>query len=391
MNVKLMDIQRQHAENAKEYEAAALAVMQSGNYILSENIKSFEKEFAEYIGVKHAVSVANGSDALYICLLGLGIEPGDEVITTPFTFIATSEAITRIGAKPVFVDINPDTYNIDENEIEKAITVKTKAILPVHLYGKCCNMDKINSIAKQYNLKIVEDACQAAGSSYHNRKAGSLGDAACFSFFPTKTLGCEGDGGIITTNDDDLAEICFSLRSHGFGVGGIKAYNKKHPYHPLDVETSIDVSAPKYFNFLTGCNSRLDEIQAAILRKKLPKLDSFVSRRRDHAAFYTKELANCHFKLPVEDKDCVENYYVYVIQHPEAKKIMEYLHQNGIGSLTYYPRPLHIQAALCDLGYRNGDFPHAEKAALTTFAIPVYPELTAEEREFVVKTLKEYK
>lgn len=391
MNIKLMNIERQHTENAKEYEDAALEVMRSGNYILWENIKAFEKEFAQYVNVKHAISVANGSDALYIALLGLGLEPDDEVITTPFTFIATSEAITRIGAKPVFVDINPDTYNIDEKAIEKAITSKTKVILPVHLYGQCCNMDKINSLAKQYNLKVVEDACQAAGSSYHGRKAGSLGDAGCFSFFPTKTLGCEGDGGIITTNDDDLAEICVSLRSHGFGLGGLKAYNKKHPYHPLDAETSIDIAAPKYFNFLTGCNSRLDEVQAAILRRKLPKLDSFVERRRIHASAYSRALADCGFKIPFETEGTEQNYYVYVLQHPRAKKVMDYLHDNGIGSLTYYPRPLHIQAALKYLGYRNGDFPVAENAAMTTFAIPVYPELTEEEREYVIKILKEFK
>lgn len=390
MEIALMDIKRQHSENSDEYEKAALEVLRSGMYIMGKNVKDFEREFASYCGVKHAIGVGNGTDALSIALKALGIGFEDEVITCPFTFFATSEAIAAVGAKNVFVDVDPSTYCIDTTKIEAAITKNTKAILPIHFYGQPANMDEINKIAKKYNLYVIEDACQGAGASYKGRKTGSLGNIGCFSFFPTKTLGCDGDGGMITTNDDALADACRSIRVHGSGIAGLNTFNLLNKNKKaLDPNKDIDLNAPKYYNFLIGQNSRLDALQAAILRKKLTHLDNFVERRNDNANYYNEKLANTEYILPKHNSDITHGYYLYVLSHPRAKEIIQYLKNNGIGVGIYYPVSLHEQKALSYLGYKTGDFPQAERLSKTTFAIPVFPELKKEERTYIVSKLLE--
>ncbi|HBQ25256.1 MAG TPA: transcriptional regulator, partial [Syntrophomonas sp.] len=276
MKIPLIDLKRQYVAIKDELEQAVLEVLAGAQYIMGNNVKAFQKEFADYIGVKHAIAVGNGTDALVIALEALGIGPGDEVITTPFTFFATAESISAVGATPVFVDVRLDTFNLDENQIEAKITSKTKAIMPVHIFGQPCEMDKINDIAAKYNLHVIEDACQAVSAEYQGKKAGALADIACFSFFPTKNLSCAGDGGIITTDNDHLADICRALRTHGSGEAGQKAYNLiNHTNENTTDNTEGDntVYNPlKYYNYLIGHNSRLDELQAAILRIKLKKL-----------------------------------------------------------------------------------------------------------------------
>ncbi len=390
MNIKLMDIQRQQAENTAEYENAVLEVLRSGNYIMGENVKAFEKEFADYMGTKYAISCGNGTDALHIALRAAGIKSGDEVITTPFTFFATAEAIASVGAVPVFVDCKTDTYCIDESKIEHAITDKTKGIIPVHFYGQPAEMDTINEIAKKHNLIVIEDCAQASGSIYKGKKTGNLGDAGCFSFFPTKTLGCAGDGGMITTNNPQIAEAAKAIRVHGSGVSGLRTYNYLKGETILDEAKDIDASAPKYYNFIIGQNSRLDEIQAALLRKKLNHLNNFIERRRKHASIYSEALKGTSFITPSEIQDTVNTFYLYALQHPEAEKVMEELKNNGIGTGTYYPVPLHELKVFETLGYKNGDFPVAEYLSKKTFTIPVYPELTEEEQNFIISILKKF-
>jgi len=390
MKINLMDIKRQHEEHAQEYETAALEVLRSGNYIMGENVKAFEKEFAEYVGVKYAVSCGNGTDALHIALRACGIKPGDEVITTPFTFFATAEAIASVGAIPVFVDCDENTYCIDASIIEDAVTQKTKAIIPVHFYGQPADMDKINSIAKKHNLVVIEDSAQASGSLYKGKKTGNLGNAGCFSFFPTKTLGCDGDGGMITTNDAHIAEAASAIRVHGSGLNGLKTYNYLKGENLLNEEKDIDLSTPKYYNFIIGQNSRLDELQAAILRKKLTHLDDFIERRRAHALKYNTMLKSTSYRIPSEVQDSVNTYYLYALMHPKAQEIMAELKKNGIGTGTYYPVPLHEQKVFESLGYKHGDFPVAEKLSAQTFTIPVFPELQEEEQDFIISILKKF-
>lgn len=390
MKINLMDIQRQHAEHAEEYEVAAIEVLRSGNYIMGQNVTAFEKEFADYVGVKYAVSCANGTDALHIALRASGIKAGDEVITTPFTFFATAEAISSIGAIPVFVDCDEKSYCIDPSKIGKAITSKTKAILPVHFYGQPAAMDEINEIARKNSLLVIEDSAQASGSLYKGKKTGSLGDAGCFSFFPTKTLGCDGDGGMITTNNTTIAEAARAIRVHGSGLSGLRTYNYLNGQKLLDENKDLDLSAPKYYNFLIGQNSRLDEIQAAILRKKLTHLDDFISRRRSHAEIYDVALKGSAYTTPSVIEGCVNTYYLYVLQHPKAQEIMTELKKNEVGTGTYYPVPLHLQKVFENLGYKIGDFPVSERLVKQTFAVPVFPELTEEEQAFVINLLKKF-
>ena len=387
MKINLMDIKRQHEEHAQEYESAALEVLRSGNYITGENVKAFEKEFAEYIGVKYAVSCGNGTDALHIALRACGIKPGDEVITTPFTFFATAEAIASVGAVPVFVDCDENTYCMDASKIEDAVTEKTKAIIPVHFYGQPADMDRINSIAEKHNLAVIEDSAQASGSVYKNKKTGNLGNAGCFSFFPTKTLGCDGDGGMITTNDIHVAEAASAIRVHGSGLNGLKTYNYLKGENILSEEKDIDLAAPKYYNFLIGQNSRLDELQAAILRKKLTHLDDFIERRRAHALKYSNALKGTSYKIPAETEGTVNTYYLYALMHPKAHEIMAELKKNGIGTGTYYPVPLHQQKAYRDLRYKDGDFPVAEQLASCVLSLPMHTELDEEQLEYITSTV----
>jgi dTDP-4-amino-4,6-dideoxygalactose transaminase len=395
MQIPLIDLQKQYAMIKNEVDQRVLKILSSANYIMGENVKQFEKEMCEYLGAKNAISVGNGTDALVIALKSLGIGQGDEVITSPFTFFATAESISAVGATPVFVDVRLDTFNIDPSKIEEKITSKTKAIMPVHIFGQPADMDEIIAIAKKYNLYVVEDACQAIGAEYKGKKIGSIGDIACFSFFPTKNLGCAGDGGMIVTNNDDLATICKALRTHGSGASGRKAYNL---LNDIDENTEEDNSVDntvynplKYYNYLIGYNSRLDEIQAAILRVKLKELDKCNDLRREHVKFYTESLKDTELIVPYEEKDVKHVYHMYILQSESRAEVVNFLKDNGIATGIYYPIPLHLQKVYKGLGYKLGDMPNAEYLSQRTFAIPVYPELSQEQREYIIKTLKSFK
>ncbi|HBI72822.1 MAG TPA: transcriptional regulator [Lachnospiraceae bacterium] len=393
MQIPLINLKRQYQALQPEIESAVHTVLASGSYIMGVNVKGFEKEFADYIGVKHAIAVGNGTDALMITLQALGIGSGDEVITSSFTFFSTAESISAVGATPVFVDVRPDTFNIDENRIEAKINRRTKAIIPVHIFGQPCAMDKINDIAAKHDLYVIEDACQAVSAEYRGKKTGTLADIACFSFFPTKNLGCAGDGGMITTDDDCLAHICRALRAHGSGEAGQKAYNL---LNNIDQEAAANAGGDntvynprKYYNYLIGHNSRLDEIQAAILRIKLKKLDAYQNQRQEHVRYYNQALRDTGLIIPATMADVKHAWHMYILQSENRPLITEYLNSKGVVAGIYYPIPLHLQKAYTDLGYRPGDLPQAEYLSHRTFAIPVFPELTAEEREYIATTLQE--
>lgn len=364
--VPLMDIRSQYLELKEEIDKALLNVFDKSNFIMGDEVKRFEEEFSSYCGTKYSVGVANGTDALTLILDALSIGPGDEVITTPFTFFATAESIMRLGAKPVFVDIDPETYNINPDQIEAVISSKTKAILPVHIFGQIADMDRINAISKKYDLFVIEDACQAAGAEYKGKKAGSLGDAAAFSFFPTKNLGGAGDGGMVTTSEEAIAEKVRLLRVHG--------------------------SFKKYYHETIGYNSRLDTLQAAVLSIKLKKLDEWNERRRKAASFYNEALKDLPIVLPKEDKSCKHIYHLYVIRVPEGlrDKLSEYLTANGVGNGVYYPLPLHLQEACRDLGYKTGSLPEAEKLSREALALPMSAHLTEEDLSYVVEKIREF-
>lgn len=393
MKIPLIDLKRQYANIKKEAEQAILGVLASAQYIMGENVKAFEREMADYIGVKHAIAVANGTDALVISLKALGIGPGDQVITTPFTFFATAESISAVGATPVFVDVRKDTFNIDENQIEAKINSKTRAIMPVHIFGQPCEMDRINGIAAKHNLYVIEDACQAISAEHKGKKAGALADIACFSFFPTKNLSCAGDGGMITTDNDRLAAICSALRIHGSGEAGLQAFNL---IHNIDENTTENQSGDntvynplKYYNYLIGHNSRLDEIQAAILRIKLRKLHENQNQRQDHARFYNEALKDTKLIRPVSRENIKHAWHLYILQSENRPAITQYLNSKGVATGIYYPVPLHLQKAYTNLGYQPGDLPNAEYLSNRTFAIPVFPELTTEERQYIAATIIE--
>lgn len=394
MNISLIDLKRQYETIKEDGDKAVLKVLNDAKYIMGENVLSFEKEFASYIGVKHAISVGNGTDALIIALKALGIGHGDEVITTPFTFFATAESISFVGATPVFVDVLKDSYNIDPEEIEKAITENTKAIMPVHIFGQAADMDEINKIAKKHGLYVIEDSAQAAGGAYKGNKIGTFSDLACFSFFPTKNLGCAGDGGMIVTDNDDLAVMVKALRTHGSGENGQRAYNI---LNDIKAEVAEDLNADntvynplKYYNYLIGHNSRLDELQAALLRVKLKKLDYWNNMRRTHADFYNENLKGTEFITPVA-KDYAEHiYHLYILQSEKRDALCKYLKEKGVATGIYYPVPMHLQKVYKPLGYKKGDLKNSEYLADRTFAIPMFAELREEEKEYIVKCLKEF-
>lgn len=392
--IPLIDLKKQYITIKNDTDRKVLDILSSANYIMGDNVKAFEKEFADYIGIKHSISVANGTDALVIALKTLGIGEGDEVITSTYTFFATAESISSVGAVPVFVDVRRDTFNIDPDKIEEKITSKTKAIMPVHIFGQCADMDEINEIATKHNLRVIEDACQAVGGEYKSRKIGTLGDIACFSFFPTKNLGCAGDGGIIVTDDDNLATICKGLRTHGSGENGRKAYNLiNNISEEVEEDRSTDntVYNPlKYYNYLIGHNSRLDEIQAAILRVKLPLLDSWNETRRANAKYYNEHLKDTNLIIPFEDKNVKHVYHMYALQSEKREELVNYLKENGIATGIYYPVPLHLQKAYANLGYKIGDMPNAEYLSHRTFAIPMFAELSEEEKIYIVEILKRF-
>jgi len=393
MNIPLVDLKAQYKLVEEKAEKAVLEVLSSANYIMGKEVIEFEKEFGEYIGVKHAISVGNGTDALVLALMACGIGKGDEVITTPFTFFSTAESISLVGATPVFVDVEKETYNIDPLKIEEKITEKTKAIMPVHIFGQSAKMDEIMAIAKKHNLKVIEDAAQAVGSEYKGTKTGAIGDVGCFSFFPTKNLGCAGDGGIITTSDDNIAIIARALRTHGSGENGQKAYNLLNKVSE-EIKTSEGhddtVYNPlKYYNYLIGFNTRLDAVQAAILRVKLPNIDNWNQKRRENAKLYDEKLKDTALTLPVSIPESKSVYNMYVMQSENREEMINKLKEKGISTGVYYPVPIHLQKAYEKLGYKEGDMVVAEYLSHRTFAIPVFPELSIEQKEYIVDTIKD--
>lgn len=392
MNIPLIDLKAQYESLAEELKEATLGILTSANYIMGKTVIDFEKAFAEYVGVKHAISVGNGTDGLVIALKAMGIGEGDEVITTPFTFFATAEAISAVGGTPVFVDVYKDTFNIDVTKIEEKITSKTKAIMPVHIFGQCAEMDEINEIAKKHNLLVIEDACQAIGGKYKGRNVGSLGDVAVFSFFPTKNLGCAGDGGMIVTDNDDIAIIAKALKAHGSGENGQKAYNLlnniEEEVQKAEGANDTVYNPLKYYNYLIGYNSRLDAIQAAILNVKIKEIDNWNAKRREIAAVYNEALQNSELVTPVT-RDYVEPvYHMYVLQSENREEVLEKLKEAGVATGVYYPVPLHIQKCYKNLGYKEGDMPVSEYLSHRTFAIPVYPELTKEQVDYIISKIK---
>ncbi len=363
--VPLLDLKAQYRSIRDEVREAIDKVLESQYFILGPEVVALEEEIAEYCQCSHAVGVSSGTDALLIALMAIDIRPGDEVITTPYTFFATAGAIHRLGAKPVFVDIDPVSYNIDPNLIEAAITDKTRAVIPVHLYGQCAEMDAVLEIAAGRNLAVIEDAAQAIGSEYKGRRAGSFGAVGCFSFFPSKNLGGVGDGGIATCNDPELAEKMKILRTHG--------------------------SKPKYYHKIVGGNFRLDAINAAALRVKLKHLDDWTALRQQNASDYDRHfeeagLAGDKIKLP-EVGQSRHIFNQYVIRTERRDELRKFMQDNRIGSEVYYPVPLHLQECFADMGYKPGDLEHSEAAAEETLALPIYPELTMEQKEFVVETI----
>lgn len=363
MKVQIADIQAQHKLLKKELMESIEKVIDSSQFILGPEVAKLEEEFAKYIGTKYAVALSSGTAALQLSMAALGIKPGDEVITTPFTFIATADTIAALGAKPVFVDIDPKTFNINPAKIEEKITKKTKAIIPVHLYGQPADMDAILKIAKKYKLFVIEDACQAVGAEYKNEKAGTLGDIACFSFFPIKNLGACGDGGIITTNNQELAEKIKMLRVHG--------------------------SKGKYIHEFLGYKARFDTIQAAIVLAKLKYIDEWNSKRIAIAKKYSQSLAS-KVVCPCLAPKIKHVYQQYTIIVPNRNKLQDYLKSKEISTGIHYPLPLHLQQAFKYLSYKEGDFPEAEKAAKEVLCLPIYPELTEEQVDYIIKSINEF-
>ncbi len=394
MEVKILDLSRQYALIQDRVEQAVCEQMRSGMYIGGKAVADFEKKFAEYIGVRHAISVNSGTDALVIALKSLGIKAGDEVITTPFTFFATAETIAMTGAVPVFVDVEEDTYNIDPDKIEEKITGKTRAILPVHIFGQPADMHRIMEIADKYGLAVIEDACQAVGAGIEDKKAGSFGHAGCFSFFPTKNLGAFGDGGMITTNDDSLATICRAFKEHGMAQNGAKArYILEGVEDDLAGTVSPDAlyNPYKYYNYLIAYNSRLDAIQARVLDIKLDFLDQFNGRRAAIADFYRKELDGCEGVILPHVKEGFKTvWHQYAFRCEKKDEMGNFLASRGVGSAAFYPVPLHLQKAFSYLGYQEGDLPVSEKLTRQTVCLPIFPELKDEELQYVVAGIKEF-
>ena len=364
--------------------------MHDGQYILGETVENFERKFASYCQTGYAIGVANGSDALVIALKACGVKADDEVITTAMSFSATAEAITSVGAKPVFEDCTIDTYLIDPKDVEKKITDKTKAIIPVHLYGQCADMDQINELAYKYDLKVIEDCAQAVGATYKGKKAGSLGNVGCFSFFPTKNLGCDGDGGAIVTNDEKIYRQCRALRAHGSGLDGLFTYGIQNCVDISEENIDFNGNLPKYYNFVPGYNSRLDAIQAAILSVKLDYLDKWNERRNEIAKQYYERIVNQSIIKPFVSNENTHIYYVYTIATKKRDELRNYLKMNGITSGGYFPVPFHLQKVYENLGYKRGDFPNSEYVAEQSLVLPMFPELTQEEIDDVVETINRW-
>jgi dTDP-4-amino-4,6-dideoxygalactose transaminase len=365
--VPLLDLEAQYRPLRDQLLSAIARVCDSQQFILGGEVEALERELADALEVREAVAVSSGTDALLVILMTLGIGPGDEVLTTPYSFFATAGCISRVGATPRFVDIDPLTYNLDPSHLRAAITARTKAIVPVHLYGLCADMDPILEIAADARVPVIEDACQAIGARYKGRQAGTIGTIACFSFFPTKNLGAFGDAGLVTTNDGRLAHEVRLRRNHG--------------------------AEPKYYHHRIGGNFRLDAIQAAVLRVKLPYLSQWTAARRANAARYEELFAEAglldRVAVPFEPPGFEHIYHQYVVRVGDRNRVREKLAEQGIGTEIYYPVPFHLQKCFADLGYGRGDFPHAERAAETTLALPVFGELTPEQLAAVASALAE--
>ncbi len=363
MKIQMVDLNRQYHELKEDIDKAVLAVLESGQFILGPDVKQLESELKEYVGVKHAVACANGTDALQIALMALGVGPGDEVLTTPFTFVSTAEVGALLGAKVTFADICEETFNIDPKEVRKRITARTKAIVPVHLYGLPADMDELIAISKDTRIPIVEDAAQAFGAEYHGRKVCTFGKIGCVSFFPSKNFGAYGDAGMAFTDDEELGVKMRAIAVHG--------------------------SQKKYYHDYIGLNSRLDTIQAAILRVKLHRLDSYNRLRRKFAGIYNEKLADI-VKTPNIPADRNHIFHQYTIRTEKRDVLLEHLKLMGVPSAIYYPVPLHLQKAYHYLGYRAGDFPVAEKLSTEVLSLPMHPHLKEEELDFIAGTIREF-
>ena len=364
MNVPFGDSRREVEEIRPEIEAAIRSVLDSGWFILGKNVKRFEKAFAEYCGVQHAVGVGSGTEALHLALVACGVGHGDEVITVVNTAVPTASAISFAGARPVFVDVEPDTLLMNPDLLEKAITPKTKAVVPVHLFGQMADVGKIVEIAHAHGIPVVEDACQAHGAEWHGKRPGQVGDLAAYSFYPSKNLGAYGDGGAVVTNNAELAERVWLLRNYG---------QKKRYYHSI-----------------VGFNSRLDEMQAAILAAKLPHLDAWNQRRRELAQRYLAGLRDAGVVLPVEAPGRKHVYHLFVIRHPQRDALQAHLEARGVKTLIHYPVPVHLQEAYRFLGYSQGSFPVAEQAAGEILSLPMFPQLREEEVDYVVERIRDF-
>ena len=365
--IKFLDLSSQYKSIKKEIDKAIKRVLESNQFIGGDEVKEFEKEIAKFCSTKYALSVNSGTDALFLSLKALGIGLGDEVITTPFTFISTAEVIANCGAKPVFVDIDPKTFNINPLKIEEKINKKTKAIIPVHLFGQMADMTRIMRIARKYGLYVIEDAAQAIGAEYKNKKAGTFSDLGCFSFFPSKNLGGYGDGGMVVSNNEELAEKIRLLKNHG--------------------------SSPKekYLNLILGTNSRLDTIQAAILRVKLKHLEEWSKARAKKAGLYTNQLGKLKELITpsiASGRTHIFHQYTVRVNEQVRDKLNKYLSSQGIPTMIYYPVPLHLQPAFKYLGYKKGDFPEAEKASEEVISLPIYPELNKNDQNFIIKKIR---
>jgi dTDP-4-amino-4,6-dideoxygalactose transaminase len=370
VKVPLLDLKAQYAPLREETRRVVDAIFESQYFIMGPAVAECENLVAKYSQCAHAIGVSSGTDALIIALMAEEIGPGDEVITTPYTFFATAGSIARVGATPVFTDILPDTFNIDPAQIEAKITRKTKAIMPVHLYGQCADMDAISEIAGRYGLTVIEDAAQAIGSEYHGRRAGSMSRYGCFSFFPSKNLGAAGDGGMVVTNDAKAAEKLRMLRNHGM--------------------------QPKYYHSILGGNFRFDTLQAAVVNVKFPHLDHWSAGRQANAARYRRLFEEAGLtqsgavRLPFEAPNRRHIYNQFVIRVPRRDELLQHLKECDIGSEIYYPVPLHLQRCFEYCGCHEGDFPVSEAAAKETLALPIYPELSDEQAEWVVEAIRRF-
>ena len=365
--MQFLNLASQYKPIKKEIDSAIQRVLDGGIFIAGPEVESFEKEAADFCGARFAIGVNSGTDALLLSLKALGIKDGDEVITTPFTFIATAGVIANCGAKPVFADINPETFNIDPTKIEEKITPKTKAIIPVHLFGQMADMDEIMRLARKRNLFVVEDACQAIGAEYKGKKAGTIGNLGCFSFFPTKNLGAFGDGGMIITDNNELAEKIRLLKNHG--------------------------SSPKekYLNLLVGANSRLDALQAAILRVKLKYLAEWNKQRAEIAFYYSDNLKRVgDIITPFISPDKTHIFHQYTIRTKSRNDLRKFLNEKGIPTMIYYPISLHLQSAFEYLNHKEGDFPEAEKATEEVLSLPIYSGIPRDDQTEIIKSIKEF-